>query len=54
MQFLAHVPASTYDLSFYGVEFCDKLVLAVGTKPFQKGFDRLVSAFSVAVVKQPG
>ena len=33
---------------------CDKLVLAVGTKPFQKGFDRLVSAFSVAVVKQPG
>lgn len=32
----------------------DKLVLAVGTKPFQKGFDRLVSAFSVAVAKQPG
>lgn len=33
---------------------CHNLVLAVGTKPFQKGFDRLVTAFSVAVAKYPG
>ena len=32
----------------------DKLVLAVGTKPFQKGFDRLTAAFSSAVLNRPG
>jgi glycosyltransferase involved in cell wall biosynthesis len=32
----------------------DKLVLAVGTKPFQKGFDRLIAAFSSAALNRPG
>ena len=36
------------------LDSCDKLVLAVGTKPFQKGFDRLVSAFSVATAEKSG
>ena len=36
------------------LDSCDKLVLAVGTKPFQKGFDLLISAFSSAVLKRPG
>ncbi|KZR73743.1 glycosyltransferase [Prochlorococcus marinus] len=32
----------------------DRLVLAVGTKPYQKGFDRLVAAFANVSKRRPG